>query len=126
MVEGKNPKAVRAEIMERLDVSENAKEQIGIKTALPWTSAFKPTTRTWHASRSGRIYSREDVRAFYATNGNRFRCYCVQTECLLDANSQPILTKSLQSAMANERKRWGATKSLISLMHTWCIDLHRF
>lgn len=130
VVDGKNPKMVRAEIMERLDVSksqaalyaqteipgtlrearlaesEGAEEQLGIKTALLWTSAFKPTTRTWHASRSGRTYSRDEVRAFYATNGNRFRCYCAQTECLLDADGKPILTKSLQSAMANERIAW--------------------
>lgn len=88
VVDGKNPKAVRAEIMERLNVSksrtalyaqteipgtlrearqaesEDAEEQLGIKKALLWTSAFKPTTRTWHASRSGRTYSREEVRAF--------------------------------------------------------------
>jgi hypothetical protein len=130
VVDGKNPKAVRTEIMERLNVnksraalyaqteipgtlrearlaeSEDADEQLGIKTALLWTSAFKPTTRTWHASRSGRTYSREEVKAFYASNGNRFRCYCAQTEALLDADGKPILTKSLQNAMANERKTW--------------------
>jgi hypothetical protein len=134
VVDGKNPKAVRTEIMERLNVnksraalyaqteipgtlrearlgeSEDAEEQLGIKTALLWTSAFKPTTRTWHASRSGRTYSREEVKAFYASNGNRFRCYCAQTEALLDADGKPILTKSLQNAMANERARWRSNK----------------
>jgi hypothetical protein len=135
VVDGRNPKAVRTEIMERLNVnkaraalyaqteipstlrearlaeSEDADEQLGIKTALLWTSAFKPTTRTWHASRSGRTYSREEVKAFYATNGNRFRCYCAQTEALLDTDGKPILTQYLKSAMANERKTWHAQVS---------------
>lgn len=135
VVDGKNPKAVRTEIMERLDVSrsraalyaqteipgtlreariaegEDAEAQLGIRTALLWTSAFKPTTRSWHASRSGHTYSRDEVKAFYATNGNRFRCYCAQTEALLDADGKPILTKYLQSAMANERRTWQSGKS---------------
>lgn len=130
VVDGKNPKAVRTEIMQRLDVSksraslyaqteipgtlrearmaegEDAEEQLGIKTALLWTSAFRPTTRSWHASRSGHTYSREEVAAFYSVNGNRFRCYCAQTEALLDADGEPILTKYLKDAMTNERKTW--------------------
>lgn len=134
-VDRKNPKAVRTEIMERLDVSrsraalyaqteipgmlreariaegEDAEAQLGIRTALLWTSAFKPTTRRWHASRSGHIYSREWVKAFYATNGSRFRCYGAQTDALLYAEGQPILTKYLQSAMANERGIWQSGKS---------------
>lgn len=130
VVDGKNPKAVVKEIAERLDVSrsrarlyaqtdvtgtlrearwaesEAADVELGIRTALLWTSAFLPTTRSWHASRSGQTYTREEVKAFYAVNGNRFRCHCAQTEALLDADGKPILTKYLQSAMANEKKAW--------------------
>lgn len=138
VVDGKNPKAVVTEIAERLDVSrsrarlysqtditgtlreariaesEDAEAELGIRTALLWTSAFLPTTRAWHASRSGHTYSREEVKAFYSVNGNRYRCHCSITEALLDADGKPILTKYLQSAMANERKTWQsrqATKS---------------
>ncbi|CAN5716703.1 phage minor head protein [soil metagenome] len=130
VVDGKNPKAAVTEIAERLDVSrsrarlyaqtdvtgtlrearwaegEDAEEELGVRTALLWTSAFLPTTRTWHASRSGQTYSREEVKSFYAKGGERFRCHCAQTEALLDADGKPILTKYLQSAMANERKAW--------------------
>lgn len=128
VVDGKDPKAVRTEIMKRLDVSkaraslypqteipgtlrearmaegEDAEEQLGIKTALLWTSAFRLTTRSWHASRSGHTYGREEVATFYSVNGNRLRFHCAQTEALLDADGEPILTKYPQSAMANERK----------------------
>lgn len=90
----------------RIAEAEAAEAELGIKTGLLWTSAFKPTTRPWHASRSGRVYTREEVKTFYAQGGNRFNCFCATTECLLDADGKPILTKQLQSAMANERKRW--------------------
>lgn len=130
VVDGKNPKAVRTEIMQVLDVSrsraalyaqteitgtlrearwaeaDDAEAELGIKTAMLWTSALIPTTRAWHASRNGKTYSTAEVRAFYATNGNRYRCHCAQTEALLDAEGKPILTKALQSAMANEKKAW--------------------
>jgi len=130
VADGTNPRVARKAIQEALGVgkarallyaqsditnvlrearqaeSEQAEVELGIKTGLLWTSAFKPTTRPWHASRSGRVYTRAEVKEFYAQGGNRYNCYCGQTECLLDENGKPILTKKLQSAMANERKAW--------------------
>lgn len=130
VVDGKNPKAVKKEIAERMGVSKEkalsyaqtditdtlrqarmaesdyAEESLGLKIGMLWTSAFKPTTRAWHASRSGRVYTSDEVRAFYADGGNRYNCYCACTECLLDEDGKPILTKKLQSSMANERKAW--------------------
>lgn len=130
VVDGKNPKAVRTEIMQALNVSKSraalyaqteitgtlrearwaesdaAESELGIRTALLWTSTLIPTTRAWHASRNGKTFSTAEVRAFYAVNGNRFRCHCGQTEALLNVEGMPILTKSLQSAMSNELKVW--------------------
>lgn len=59
----------------RLAESEAAERDLGVRTALLWTSALLPTTRPWHASRNGKVYSREEVKAFYAQGGNRFRCF---------------------------------------------------
>ena len=130
VADGLNPKAARKLIQERLEVgkakamayaqtdindtlrmsrlaeAEQAEEELGIKTGLLWTSALIPTTRPWHASRNGKSYTREEVRAFYAERGNRHNCHCSTTECLLDENGKPILTKKLQSTMANEKKAW--------------------
>jgi Phage Mu protein F like protein len=130
VVDGKNPKAVRKEIAERLGVSREkalqyaqtditdtlrqarwaeddyAQESLGLKLGELWTSALKPTTRAWHASRNGKVYSTDEVRKFYSENGNRYNCFCGQTTCLLDESGKPILTKKLQSAMASERKAW--------------------
>lgn len=130
VVDGKNPRAVRAEIAERLDVSkaralgyaqsditdtlrqarwaeaEYAEEQFGLRVALLWTSALIPTTRPWHASRNGKVYSSAECRAFYEVNGNRYRCHCATTECLLDADGKPILTPALKASMAKELAVW--------------------
>lgn len=130
VADGTNPRVARRQIQEALDVgkarallyaqtditntlrearvaeAEYAEAELGIKTALLWTSALLPTTRPWHASRSGRTYTPAEVKAFYAQGSNRFNCYCSTTECLLDEEGKPILTKKLQSAMANERKAW--------------------
>lgn len=130
VVDGKNPKAVRAEIMERLDVgrsraelyaqtditntlrearqfeAEAAQDQLGLRVALLWTSALLPTTRPTHAARNGRAYSVAEVRAFYERDGNRFRCHCGQTECLLDADGRPILSDKTKARFAAEREAW--------------------
>lgn len=90
----------------RREEAAQAEQELGIKTALLWTSALKATTRHWHAARHGRTYTREDVTEFYAQGGNRYNCYCAQTEALLDESGKPILTKKLQSSMANEKKAW--------------------
>ena len=100
VVDGKNPKAARAEIMERLDVGRSkamayaqtditdtlrqarmaeadyAQEQFGMAIGLLWTSALIPTTRPWHASRNGKVYTSAEVTAFYGQRGNRYNCRC--------------------------------------------------
>ena len=130
VVDGKNPRAVRTEIRERLGVSkaraelyaqtditgtlrearwaeaDHAREEMGLDLAMLWTSAFLPTTRPHHASRHGRAYSTEEVRDFYARDGNRYRCHCAQTEALLDDEGAPILSQQLRRTMTREREVW--------------------
>lgn len=130
VVDGKNPKAVRTEIAERLEVSRSraaqyaqtditdtlrqarmaeadyATESLGLNIGLLWTSALIPTTRPWHASRNGKVYSSDEVRKFYEVNGNRYRCHCATTECLLDTDNQPILTQGLKDKMKAEKVAW--------------------
>lgn len=133
IVDGRNPRAVRTQIAERLEVSRGraagyaqtdigdtlrqarmaedqwAEDELGVRTGELWTSALIPTTRPWHASRNGKVYTREQVRAFYGERGNVYRCHCSVTACLLDADGKPILTKKLQDTMANELSAWKKT-----------------
>lgn len=132
VADGKNPKSVATEIAASLDVSrskarqyaqtditdtlrqarwaesEQAQQDFGLKVGLLWTSALLRTTRPWHASRHGRIYSQQQVREFYGKQGNRYNCHCSQTECLLDADGKPILTPKLRAKMAGEKVKWDA------------------
>lgn len=132
VVDGRNPHAVSETIRERLGVSlskakqfaqtdttdtlrqarwaeaEQAQEDFGIKIGLLWTSALLPTTRPWHSSRHGRIYTTADVKAFYGQRGNTYNCHCSTTEALLDADGKPILTPKLRAKMAGEKLKWDA------------------
>jgi uncharacterized protein with gpF-like domain len=135
VVDGKAPRAVRAEIAEALDASKSkalsyaqtditdtlrqaraaeadaAQEQFGLALGILWTSALKPTTRPWHASRHGKVYSTGEVREFYTQRGNRYNCYCGLTEALLDTDGNPILTDTLKKAMAKEKAAWQKTQA---------------
>lgn len=137
IADGKNPKAVVTEIKDQLSVSrskaaqyaqtditdtlraarwleaEHAQKTLGLRLGLLWTSALKPTTRPWHASRHGRVYTTEQVRAFYSRDGGRekYNCYCGQTECLLDEAGKPILSGQLKKSMRGEFSAWGGKNS---------------
>lgn len=126
---GVNPRETASVISKRLDVSmsrakniaqteqvgalrqaqwnetEWTSERLGLNTGLLWLSALKPTTRTWHASRHGKVYTTEEVRDFYAENGNRYNCYCSQIPVLLNDDGS-IFNEGLADKLAKERKQW--------------------
>lgn len=126
---GVNPRETASVISKRLDVSMSkakaiaqteqvgalrqaqwnetdwAADRLGLNTGLLWLSALKPTTRTWHASRHGKVYTTEQVRDFYAENGNRYNCYCSQIPVLLNDDGS-ILNDGLAKNLAKERKDW--------------------
>lgn len=130
VVEGRAPADAARDIAERLNVSksralawaqtditdalrqarwaesEAAERELGIKTGLLWTSALIPTTRPHHAARNGRVYTVEEVKAFYSNRREKYNCRCGQTEALLDADGRPILTDFLKTAMAKEKAVW--------------------
>lgn len=82
-----------------------AADRLGMNTGLLWLSALKPTTRSWHASRHGKVYTTEEVRDFYAENGNRYNCYCSQIPVLLNDDGS-IFNRGLADKLEKERKAW--------------------
>lgn len=124
---GVNPREMASVISKRLDVSKAktiaqteqvgalrqaqwnetdwAADRLGLNTGLLWLSALKPTTRTWHASRHGKVYTTEEVRDFYAENGNRYNCYCSQIPVLLNDDGS-IFNEGLADKLAKERTQW--------------------
>jgi len=126
---GVNPRETASVISKRLDVSMSrakaiaqteqvgalrqaqwnetdwAADRLGLNTGLMWLSALKPSTRAWHASRHGRVYTTEEVRNFYAENGNRYNCYCSQIPVLLNDDGS-IFNQGLAEKLAKERNQW--------------------
>jgi len=126
---GVNPRETASVISKRLDVSMSkaktiaqteqvgalrqaqwnetdwAADRLGLNTGLLWISALKPTTREWHRARHGKVYTTEEVRDFYAENGNRYNCHCAQVPALLD-DSGNLFNEGLSDKLAAERKAW--------------------
>lgn len=137
VADGKNPKVVAREIELKMGVSKadaqryaqtditdtlrkatmaedaRVKEKFGFKTKLLWTSAFLATTRPWHASRSGDVYTEDEVKKFYGERGNRYNCFCSLTTVLLNDDGKPMLTDKVQEALIKERRIWQEKKGLI-------------
>lgn len=82
-----------------------AADRLGLNTGLLWLSALKPTTREWHQARHGKVFTTEEVRDFYAENGNRYNCYCAQVPALLDEDGK-LFNEGLSDKLAAERKAW--------------------
>lgn len=90
----------------RMQEADQAAETMNLSIGLLWTSALIPTTRPWHASRNGKVYTTAQVRAFYAERGNRYNCRCATTECLLDSDGKPILSDGAKAKLLAEREAW--------------------
>lgn len=130
VVDGKSPRAVEKELIERLDVkrsdafryaqtdipgtlreakwaeADHAEETMGLRLGLLWTSALLAGTRHWHASRAGKVYTTAEVRKFYGERGNRYNCFCGQTECLIGEDGKPVLSDALRSMLVKRRQKW--------------------
>jgi SPP1 gp7 family putative phage head morphogenesis protein len=126
---GVNPRETASVISKRLDVSMSkaktiaqteqvgalrqaqwnetdwAADRLGLNTGLLWISALKPTMRTWHASRHGKVFTTEDVRDFYAENGNRYNCYCSQIPVMLNDDGSNF-NEGLEDKLTKERRDW--------------------
>lgn len=72
-----------------LDQDEQANDE-GIRTRLIWFSALSSSTRSWHASRHGRIYTRQEIDDFYSRDGNAINCLCSVRSILVDENDNPL------------------------------------
>ncbi|ELE9727539.1 phage head morphogenesis protein [Enterobacter kobei] len=129
---GVNPRETASVISKRLDVSMSkakniaqteqvgalreaqwnetdwASERLGLNTGLLHLSALKPTTRTTHAFWHGKVRTVQEVRDWYALDGNKYHCYCSQIPVLLNDDGS-IFNEGLAEKLAKERKQWNVS-----------------
>ena len=92
--------------MARLAESEAAERITGKRTMMLWQSALIPTTRPWHASRHGEVYTRDEIKAFYATGGNRFNCHCSFSECFVNKKGEPQIPDNMKQRLKLQKQAW--------------------
>ncbi|MFP2394138.1 phage minor head protein [Enterobacter ludwigii] len=131
---GVNPRETASVISKRLDVSMSkaktiaqteqvgalrqaqwnetdwAADRLGLNTGLLHLSALKPTTRQTHAFWHGKIRTTQEVRDWYAVDGNIFHCYCSQIPVLLNDDGS-IFNKGLADKLEKERQQWAAKEA---------------
>jgi len=91
----------------RWDEAQDAESRLGIRVRMLWVSALRPTTRLWHASRHGQLYTIQEVREFYAVNANSIACYCTQIETLVDKDGKPVVTRAIDRLLKQKKVYFG-------------------
>lgn len=88
----------------RWDEHDEAKEGLGLRFKLMHYSALSPTTRKGHAERHALLYTSEEVRDWYATDGNSINCKCTQISVLVDEHDNPVAPRIVERARETEKK----------------------
>lgn len=80
-------------------------DRLGLNTGLLHLSALKPTTRQTHAFWHGKVRTTQEVRDWYAVDGNKYHCYCGQIPVLLNDDGS-IFNEGLADKLKTERQQW--------------------
>jgi hypothetical protein len=88
----------------RWDESELAEETFGLVTREMHLSALSPTTRPTHAARHSKLYTSEEVRDWWAKDGNSINCKCSTTAVMVDESGKPLVPAIVERAKATKRK----------------------
>lgn len=73
-----------------------------------WFSALAISSRKWHVSRHGQIYTQQEVEEFYSKNGNSINCLCSQSPILVDKKTGKPLIDDTVKRMDEQRKKYQA------------------
>jgi SPP1 gp7 family putative phage head morphogenesis protein len=84
------------------DETQDARERLGIQTAMLHFSALSPTTRISHSARHGKVYTAQEVAEWYSQDANSINCKCSQQPVLLNDDGTPMLG-SLKERMQKQR-----------------------
>lgn len=82
----------------RMDESDQAYRELGIRTLEMHVSAFSPTTRVTHSARSGTLHTTQEQRAWWSRDGNSVNCKCSTVSVLVDENGNPVTPGVIERA----------------------------
>lgn len=87
----------------RMDEADAAEALYAVKTKEMHISALSPTTRKTHADRHGKLFTREQQRAWWAVGGNSINCKCSTVAVLVDSKGNPLVPWLEERAKENLR-----------------------
>ncbi len=87
----------------RLDATEIAAGQTGLRAGVLHLSALLPTTRAGHGGRHGNAYTTAQQRQWWDSGTNRIRCYCSTRSVLIDQAGN-VIDVELQEEIQVERE----------------------
>lgn len=88
----------------RMDESDQAARELGIRTMEMHVSAFSPTTRQSHAARHGRLFTTQEQRAWWSQGAEAINCKCSTLSILVDANGNPETPGVIERALQVKRR----------------------
>jgi hypothetical protein len=87
----------------KLDMTVQARDDLGIKVAVMHNSAIAPTSRRSHVDRTGNVYTPEQQRKWWSKGANRINCLCSTIEVLVDSKGQ-VVQKDVQKIIKDRKK----------------------
>ena len=87
----------------RLDATDIAAKQTGLRAGVLHLSALLPTTRETHGSRHGDAFTVAQQRQWWDSGSNRIRCHCSTRSVLIDRTGN-VIDVELQEEIQVERE----------------------
>lgn len=85
----------------RMDETEAAEEEYGLRTKQMHLSALSASTRRSHAARHALLYTVEQQREWWAVDANSINCKCSTVTVLVDAKGSPLVPGIVERARRN-------------------------
>jgi SPP1 gp7 family putative phage head morphogenesis protein len=89
----------------KMNATDAAAAQTGLRSGVIHISALTPTTRQGHADRHGNAYAVADQKAWWAEGANRINCLCNIRSVLIDSKGK-VVQKELQDRIKQQGREF--------------------
>jgi len=95
----------RAYTVARTKTAQIVAKDLDITVNVIHRSSLMPTTRSWHASRHGKIYTPQEQDDWWSEGANRINCLCSIGEVVVGKDGKPR-SRGLIEKLEKQRKAW--------------------